>query len=143
MAAMAVQLPEGGSVIGVGIDLVEVERIHRAVERHGDRFLKRVFTGGEIAYCMGMRNPHPHLAARFAAKEAVSKAFTTGIGSELNWTSIEVCKGERQEPYVRLDAAGDRLLQAVGATGVLLSLAHTADYGEAVALLVRSAEPPH
>src|SRR5690606_20134432 len=103
---MNIQLPPGGVVIGVGTDIIEVERIKSACERHGDRFLKRVYTEGERAYCMQMKNPYPHLAARFAAKEAVSKAFTTGIGEELAWTSIEVIKGTREEPLVRLDEKG-------------------------------------
>ncbi|MDX2110682.1 MAG: holo-ACP synthase [Verrucomicrobiota bacterium] len=124
-------------MIGVGTDIIEVERVKTACERHGERFLKRVFTEGERAYCMQMKNPYPHLAARFAAKEAVSKAFTTGIGEELNWTSIEVIKGSREEPIIHLDDKGQKLLEHVGATGVLITLAHTANYGTAVAVLVK------
>lgn len=134
---MNLRLPEGGQVCGVGIDLVEVERIRSAHQRHAERFLRRVFTPAEQAYCLAMKDPYPHLAARFAAKEAVSKAFTTGIGAELGWTSIEVAKGERDEPLVRLDERGQALLAQVGAREVLLSLAHTAHHATAVALLIR------
>lgn len=134
---MDIRLPEGGIVIGVGTDIVEVERIRKVYERHPARFLTRVFTEQERAYCLAKRNPLPHLAARFAAKEAISKTFTTGIGKELGWTSMEVVKGEREQPLVRLDAQGLVLLEAVGGHDVLLSLSHTEFYAQAVALLVR------
>lgn len=130
------KLPKGGIVRGVGIDLIETERIKGVWDRQKDRFLKRVFTEGEIEYCLKMKDPVPFLAARFSAKEAVSKAFTTGIGKELGWKSIEVCKGERAEPWIRLDAQGQALLEALGGTEILISLTHTTHYGSAVALLV-------
>jgi holo-[acyl-carrier protein] synthase len=133
---MDISLPKGGSVRTVGTDIIECERIEKVWKRQGDRFLQRVFTEGELAYCMGMKNPVPHLAARFAAKEAVSKCFTTGIGKELGWKSIEVIKGKRQEPIVALDEGGQRLLKELGGKEVLISLSHTSIYGMAVALLV-------
>jgi len=71
------------SVIGIGVDLIECSRIQHSMERFGDRFLNRVFTDGEIAYSMSMKFPERHLAARFAGKEAVSKAFGTGIGKTM------------------------------------------------------------
>lgn len=137
---MKVELPAGGTVRGVGIDLIECARIARVLERQKDRFLKRVFTEAEQAYCMRMKNPVPHLAARFAAKEAVSKCFTTGIGRILGWRSIEVVKGQREEPWVRLDGPAAAFLREIGGTEILLSMAHTEVYGTAVALLV--AGPP-
>ena len=130
------QLPPGGVVRGIGIDLIETERIRGVWERQKDRFLERVFTAGERAYCLKMKDPVPFLAARFAAKEAVSKAFTTGIGKELGWKSIEVCKGERQQPWIKLDEQGQKLLRAVGGSDVLVSLSHTGNYGMAVAVHV-------
>lgn len=130
-------LPPGGQVCGVGIDLIECARIAGIWERQGQRFLEKVYTPGERAYCLGMRAPVPFLAARFAAKEAVAKAFTTGIGAELGWQSIEVVKGERGQPLIQLDASGEALLRRVGAARVLISLAHTENYGHSIALLVR------
>lgn len=130
-------LPPGGLLIGLGADLVDVERIRGVFERQGERFLNRVFTDEERAYCFGMKTPFPHLAARFAAKEAVSKAFTTGIGAELGWKSISVYHGERHEPLVRLDEKGLQLLKDVGATDVLLTLSHTQSAAMAVAALVK------
>jgi len=86
-------LPPGGVLVGLGADLIEVERVRGVLERQGPRFLKRVFTDEEQAYCSGMAHPHKHYAARFAAKEAVSKCFTTGIGAELGWRSVSSAAG--------------------------------------------------
>jgi holo-[acyl-carrier protein] synthase len=133
-----ISLPPGGTLIGLGADLIEVERVRGVVERQGERFLDRVFTDEERAYCMGMSQPYPHLAARFAAKEAVSKAFSTGIGAELGWKSVSVYHGERKQPLIRLDEKGEALLRQVGATHVLVTLSHTQNSAMAVAALVRT-----
>ena len=133
-----ISLPPGGILVGLGADLVDVERIRGVFERQGDRFLNRVFTDEERAYCFGMKHPHKHLAARFAAKEAVSKAFTTGIGAEIGWKSISVYHGERKDPRVRLDEKGQALLAQVGATHILLTLSHTDSAAMAVAALVKA-----
>lgn len=132
------QLPPGGVLLGLGADLIEVARIRSVVLRHGDRFIERILTDEERAYCAGMAHPHKHIAARFAAKEAVSKCFSTGIGSELGWKSISVYHGARHEPLVRLDERGQALLAHVGGTRVLLTLSHTENYAMAVAAIVRS-----
>jgi holo-[acyl-carrier protein] synthase len=134
---MNLDLPPGGLLLGLGCDLIEVERIRGVIERHGDRFLHRIFTPEERDYCFSVKYPHKHLAARWAAKEAVSKAFTTGIGPHLDWTSISVYHGARQQPLVRLDAKGEALLKQVGATHVWLSLSHIDAYAMAVAALVK------
>jgi holo-[acyl-carrier protein] synthase len=130
-------LPPGGVLLGLGCDLIEVERIHGVLARHGERFLQRVFTAEERAYCTSLKHPHKHYAARWAAKEAVSKTFTTGIGSHLDWTSISIYHGSRNEPLVRLDEKARALLEQVGATNVLVSLSHTETHAMAVAALVR------
>jgi holo-[acyl-carrier protein] synthase len=127
----------GGFIVGLGTDLVEVERIRGVLERQGERFLGRVFTDEERAYCLRMKFPHKHLAARFAAKEAVSKAFTTGIGAELGWKAVSVRHGSRGEPLVRLDAQGEALLRRIGGTRVMLSLSHTDSHALAVAAITR------
>jgi holo-[acyl-carrier protein] synthase len=134
-----ISLPPGGILLGLGCDLIEVGRIKGALERHGDRFLKRVFTEEERAYCDGMKYSHKHYAARWAAKEAVSKCFTTGIGPHLDWTSISIYHGARHEPLVRLDAKAAALLQQVGGTHVLLSLSHVDTHAMAVAALLKHA----
>lgn len=136
---MTFSLPPGGILIGLGADLIEVERIRGVIARHGDRFLDRILTAEEKAYCASMGAPHKHIAARFAAKEAVSKCFTTGIGAEFSWKSVSVYHGSRHEPLARLDAQGQALLQKVGATHVHLTLSHTETHALAVAALVRAA----
>lgn len=135
---MTLSLPPGGILLGLGCDVIEIERIRGVCDRQGDRFLQRVFTEEEQTYSLGHKYPHRHLAARFAAKEAVSKAFTTGIGAELGWKSVSIHHGARREPLVRLDEKGRALLAAVGGTDVLVSLSHTDTVAMAVAALVRS-----
>jgi holo-[acyl-carrier protein] synthase len=134
---MNFSLPPGGILLGLGCDVIEVERIGRVMERQGERFLARVFTEEERAYCLSKGHPNPHLAARFAAKEAISKCFTTGIGAELGWKSMSIYHGERQEPLVRLDEQGQALLRRLGATDVRVSLSHTETLAMAVAALLR------
>ena len=133
-----IELPPGGVLLGLGCDIIEVARVRGVVERQGERFLQRVFTAEERAYCDGQAHPDKHLAARFAAKEAVSKCFTTGIGAELGWKSASIYHGARKEPLVRLDAKGQELLRQVGATHVLVTLSHTETVAMAVAALVRA-----
>jgi len=132
------ELPPAGILVGLGADVIEVERIRGVLERQGERFLARVFTAEEREYCSRMSQPHKHLAARFAAKEAVSKAFTTGIGAELGWRSVSVYHGSRNQPLVRLDEKGQALLRDAGATHVILTLSHTESVAMAVAALVRA-----
>ena len=134
---MSIILPPGGVLIGLGCDLIEVERIRSVLAKHGDRFLKRIFTEEEQAYCNSVKYSHKHFAARWAAKEAVSKCFTTGIGEHLDWTSISVYHGSRKEPLVRLDAKATALLAEIGATHVWLTLSHTDTHAMAVAALVK------
>jgi holo-[acyl-carrier protein] synthase len=137
---MSLNLVPGGVLVSLGSDLVDVARIRGVWDRQGERFLERVFTEEERRYCLSMKYPHKHFAARFAAKEAVSKAFSTGIGPHLSWKSVSVYHGERMDPRVRLDAKGEALLREAGATHVLLTLAHTDGQAMAVAALVRAEE---
>lgn len=132
-----ISLPPGGLLIGLGTDIIEVDRIRRVMLRQGERFVNRILTDEERAYCMAMAHPHKHIAARFAAKEAVSKCFTTGIGAEFGWKSASVYHGARHEPLVRLDEKARALLAHVGATHVMLTLSHTESCALAVAVLVR------
>ena len=135
---MNIQLPPGGVLLGIGADIIEIARIRGVMERHGDRFMDRILTEEEKAYCSSMAHPHKHIAARFAAKEAVSKCFGTGIGGELGWRSVSVYHGERHQPLVRLDEKGAELLRRAGATHVHVTLSHTETMALAVAVLVRA-----
>jgi holo-[acyl-carrier protein] synthase len=138
MSSSLLNLPPGGVLIGLGADLIEVERVRGVLERQGPRFLERVFTDEERAYCSRMAHPHKHYAARFAAKEAVSKCFTTGIGAELGWRSVSIYHGARNQPLVRLDDKAQALLAQIGATHVLVTLSHTESHAMAVAAMVRA-----
>lgn len=122
-------------ILGTGIDIIEVARIRASFEKFGERFLQRILRPGEIAYCLTHKDPAPHLAARFAAKEAISKAFGTGIGAQLGWQDMEVCRKDSGEPYVVLHGGGLKLLASRGATKVHLSLSHTEGHAAAVAIL--------
>ena len=129
------------NIAGTGLDIVETGRIRQSLEQFGDRFLNRCFLPGEIAYCQGMKLPELHFAARFAAKEAISKAFGTGIGHELGWRDMEICRRASGEPYVVLHGKGAALAQARGVTGVLVSLSHCRDYAAASAVAVTGGSP--
>lgn len=120
------------SVLGIGVDLVENARIERSLERFGDRFLHRVFTAGEIEYSQSMKYPARHLAARFAAKEAVSKAFGTGIGKAMAWKDIDVRRKESGEPYVVLDGGAKKHAEERQVTKVAITLSHTEHHAMAV-----------
>jgi holo-[acyl-carrier protein] synthase len=122
-------------ILGLGIDIIEVTRIEASYEKFGDRFLKRILLDNEIAYCLSHKAPGPFLAARFAAKEAISKAFGTGIGAKLSWQDMEVRRRESGEPYVVLHGNGEKLLAERGGRVVLISLSHTAQHATAVAIL--------
>ncbi len=123
--------------MGLGCDYIEVARIQGVMERQGTRFINRVFTEEERQYCLGRPHPHKHFAARFAAKEAISKCFTTGIGAELGWQSMSIYHGLRHEPLVRLDEKAEELIRRLGGTCVRVSLSHSETAAMAVAALLR------
>jgi len=122
-------------ILGIGTDIIEVARIQSSYERFGERFVNRILLPAEIAYCLSHKAPAPFLAARFAAKEAISKAFGTGIGAQLGWQDMEVRRKESGEPYVILHGGGEALLKARGAKHVLISISHTQAHATAVAIL--------
>jgi holo-[acyl-carrier protein] synthase len=122
-------------ILGVGIDIIEVARIQASHEKFGERFLKRILHPDEISYCLSHKIPGPFLAARFAAKEAISKAFGTGIGAQLGWKDMEVGRKASGEPFVILHEAGQKLLSQRGARHVLISLSHTQQHATAIAIL--------
>lgn len=125
-----------GQVIGHGIDLVENARIARSVETFGERFLGRVFTTAEIAYCRRQADPVPHLAVRWAAKEAVGKAFGTGLGVQIGWLDIEVTRDASGRPGILLHRNGASLAETAGVRVAQVSLSHTKDYAVASVLLL-------
>jgi holo-[acyl-carrier protein] synthase len=122
-------------ILGVGIDIIEVSRIAASYEKFGERFLNRILHPAEISYCLTHKTPAPFLAARFAAKEAISKAFGTGIGAQLGWQDMEVGRKKSGEPFVILHGNGQTLLKERNARAVLISLSHTQAHATAVAIL--------
>jgi len=123
-------------ILGTGIDLVEVERIESSIARFGDKFLQRVFLPEEIAYASSCKFSAPHFAARFAAKEAVSKAFGTGIGEHLNWHDMEVRRSDAGQPALVFHGQGVKLAEQRGVREVMISLTHTKTTAAAVAILI-------
>ena len=122
-------------ILGTGIDIIEVTRIAASYEKFGERFVNRILLPDEIAYCRSHKDPAPFLAARFAAKEAISKAFGTGIGAQLGWQDMEIRRKESGEPYVVLHGKGEQLFATRNAKRLLISLSHTANYAAAMATL--------
>jgi holo-[acyl-carrier protein] synthase len=124
-------------ILGVGIDIIEVARVQASHKRFGERFLNRLLLADEIAYCLSHKNPAPFIAARFAAKEAISKAFGTGIGASLGWLDMEIGRKKSGEPVVILHGRGKKLFKSRRAKRLLVSLSHTANYAAATAVLER------
>lgn len=122
-------------ILGLGTDIVEVARIESSVTKLGDAFVERILLPVEIAYCRTHREPGPFIAARFAAKEAVAKAFGTGIGEALGWHDIEIVRETSGRPVVVLHGKGRTLLASRGARAVLVSLSHTRELATATAIL--------
>jgi len=118
------------SKLRTGVDLIEVERLSKAVERHGSRFLKRIFTARELAL---FGKNMPSLAARFAAKEAVAKTLHTGIG-EVSWQDIEILRGPAKEPLLLLHGAAERIAAEKQLGDWAISLSHTHEH--AIAMVV-------
>jgi holo-[acyl-carrier protein] synthase len=116
----------------VGVDLIEIERIRRALDRHGDGFRGRCFTPAERAYCDSKANPAQHYAGRFAAKEAVGKALGSGV--HFTWREIEIVG--RPKPGVHLSGRTARWAQKVGAGRIELSMTHSRELAAAVAVVV-------
>ena len=122
-------------ILGIGIDIIEVARIEASLEKFGHRFGERILLKAETAYCLDHRCPAPFVAARFAAKEAISKAFGTGIGAQLGWQDMEIAHKESGEPFVILHGKGEELFKLRGAKQLLVSLSHTENYAAVVAIL--------
>ena len=122
-------------ILGLGTDIVEVARIASSFLQHGEKFLNRVLLPDEIAYCLQHRQPAPFIAVRFAAKEAIAKAFGTGIGAQLGWLDIEIFRRESGEPFVVLHGNGEKLFSERGVKKLHISLTHTENYAVATAIL--------
>jgi holo-[acyl-carrier protein] synthase len=112
-------------IVGLGIDIVEVPRVAAAIQRFGDRFLRRIFTEGEIRYCNSRHNPEERYAARFAAKEAALKAIGTGWNRGVGWREVEVCREPGGRPTMQFHGKAAEIAARLGTRRVSLSLSHT------------------
>ena len=113
------------TIIGHGVDLVDNERIERIWKQHPDRFLTRILTSAERAYCERMKNPIPNIAGRFAAKEAILKVIGTGWRGGIAWTDIEILNDPAGRPHVSLTGHTREIAQRLGISQIMLSITHT------------------
>jgi holo-[acyl-carrier protein] synthase len=124
-------------ILGLGLDATDIDRIARTIERHGDRFVKRVFTDGEIAYCTSRATPAVHFAARFAAKEAAMKALGTGFSHGVLWRDIEVVR-QSGPPQLRFHGGAAQRLAELGGRSSLLTITHSLTLALAEVLILGS-----
>ena len=122
-------------IVGSGIDLAEIGRIQQSIDRYGSRFLNRIFTAAEQAYCLRKRNSAESFAARFAAKEAGAKALGTGISQGVSWLEIEVVRERGGRPTLRLFGRAAQFAGRLGVAHIALSITHTADLAMASVVL--------
>jgi holo-[acyl-carrier protein] synthase len=122
-------------LIGTGVDLIEIERIAHSIERYGDRFLRRVYTPQEIAYCNRKRTGAESFAARFAAKEAGAKALGTGISRGVTWSEFQVGREPGGRPVLELTGRARLLAQELGVRAISLSLTHTGNLAMATVMM--------
>jgi holo-[acyl-carrier protein] synthase len=122
-------------IIGSGIDLAEIERIQQSIDRYGERFINRIYTPAEQAYCLRKRNAAESFAARFAAKEAAAKALGTGISRGVNWLEIEVVRERSGRPTIQFHGRAAEIAQRLGVAHAALSLTHTSSLAMASVLL--------
>ena len=126
-------------IVGSGIDLVEIGRIQQSMDRYGGRFLDRIYTRAEQAYCLRKRNSAESFAARFAAKEAGAKALGTGISFGVGWLEIEVVREASGRPNIQFHGRAADIATRLGVTHAALSITHTADHAMASVLLENGA----
>src|SRR5712671_3821266 len=112
------------NIIGLGLDATDIPRIAATIARYGDRFVHRIFTDGEIAYCMRRRDPSIHFAGRFAAKEAAMKALGTGHTQQVLWRDVEVIRRGRP-PQLQFHGGAGRRFAALGAQSSLVTITHS------------------
>lgn len=124
---------------GIGVDIVEIERIQKAIDSKRDRFINRIFTSDEQEYCFGKPRPSRHFAARFAAKEAVSKALGTGKKG-MRWTDVEVCRDGKGCPFIKLTGGAAERASANGICDVAISLSFNRNNAVASAVAMGSGQ---
>ena len=126
--------PGAETALRVGIDLIEIDRVRRALDRHGDGFRERCFTPAEREYCESKPNPAQHYAGRFAAKEAILKLLGTGWRGKIAWTDIEVTNNSAGRPEVTLSGEVKAIADRMGIKHISISITHTANFAIASAV---------
>ncbi len=124
-------------ILGIGIDIIEVQRVEKLLEKWGENFARRVFLPEEIAYCRKKSYPAQHYAARLAVKEAVMKAFGEGWTEKIGWKDIMVKRSQKGQPEIELIGKGKRLKEEKGVESILISLSHAGDYSVAQAIIIK------
>jgi len=125
-------------IVGIGIDIIDIGRIEKVFGRSGERFIRRVYTSTEIAYCTGKALSMQHFAARFAAKEAVFKALGTGWSRGIGWRDVEICNNKSGLPQVTLRGKAEEVFQEQGGGKIFLSISHTDQMAIAQAVWTQS-----
>lgn len=125
-------------VIGIGIDIIEIDRIKDSIDRFGEHFLNKIYTDVEIEYCLKKFNKYQHLAARFAAKEAVAKALSTGWNKDFSWQNIEIYNEPNGKPVVKLKGSLSQFLEPD--KNLKISMSHSRDYVTCVAIIYKNSE---
>ena len=123
-------------IVGLGTDIVEIVRIGRMIERHGELFLNRVFTPDEIRYCQRRKQSYQHYAGRWAAKEAVMKTLGTGFVKGIGWQDIEVCSEKSGRPRIAMQGGARDFAEQLGIAEVLITISHCRAYATATAIAV-------
>lgn len=124
-------------ILGTGVDIVSVGRVRGILDRQRTRFIERVFSPGEQRYCNAHRDPAPHYAVRFAAKEALLKALGTGWSSGIRWADVEVCREEGKAPVIRLHDEAARIAARMEVRTIHVSLSHSDENAVATVVLER------
>ena len=122
-------------IFGIGTDIVEVDRIREFSNKFGEKFLNRILLPTEQKYCLNYIDPAPYIAGRFAAKEAIAKAFGFGIGEKIGWHDMEIVREESGKPNVQLHGKAQLLMDKIGTKKVQITLSHTNKHATATAII--------
>ena len=124
-------------IVGLGTDIIEIVRIGQMIERHGELFLNRVYTGDEIRYCQRRKESYQHFAGRWAAKEAVMKTLGTGWTRGVSWRDIEVATKKSGQPTINIQGGAGELAERMGIDEILVTISHCRTYATATAIAIR------
>ena len=128
-------------IAGLGTDIVEIVRIGKMIERHGEAFLNRVFTPDEVSYCHKRRECYQHFAGRWAAKEAVMKTLGTGFVRGVSWQDIEICSLKSGQPIIQLRGGAREVADRQGISEILITISHCRHFATATAIALGQPQP--